>query len=80
MPSLLMGYPVVINDNMPTQADGSYSVAFGDFSTYQIAERSGLHLIRDVFTSKGSTIFHVTRRIGGALNTPDGLGLLKFSV
>jgi HK97 family phage major capsid protein len=45
-------------------SDGYYRVAFGDFSTHQIAEKQGLRLIRDVFTTKGSTIFHVTRRFG----------------
>ena len=80
VPSTLMGYPVVLAEDMPSIATGSFSIAFGDFGTYGIAQREGTRLIRDPYTSKGSVVYHVTRRVGGSLLTPDGLGLLAFEV
>lgn len=77
-PAKLFGYDVVLAEDMPTIATGSLSIAFGDFSTYTIAQRQGMKCIRDVYTSKGNTIFHCTRRVGGALGTPDGIGVLAF--
>ena len=78
VPSTLMGYPVVLAEDMPSIATGSFSIAFGDFSTYGIAQREGTRLIRDPYTSKGSVVYHVTRRVGGSLLTPDGIGVLAF--
>jgi len=79
-PNTLLGYQVVLAEDMPDIAAGSFSIAFGDFRTYGVADRQGTRLIRDPFTSKGSTVFHVTRRVGGGLLSPDGIGLLKFAV
>lgn len=78
-PATLFGYQVMLAEDMPDMAAGSLSIAFGDFSNYHIAQRQGTRLIRDPYTSKGSTIFHVTRRVGGALGTPDGIAVLDFS-
>jgi len=78
-PATLLGYPVTLAEDMPALATGSLSIAFGDFSTYHIADRQGTRLLRDPYTSKGSTIFHVTRRVGGALGTPDGIAALQFA-
>lgn len=78
-PALLFGYPVILAEDMPALATGSLSIAFGDFSTYHIADRQGTRLLRDPYTSKGSTIFNVTRRVGGALGTPDGIAALEFA-
>lgn len=79
MPSNLFGHQVMIAEDMPAISAGAFSIAFGDFGTYGIAERAGTRLIRDPYTSKGSTIFHVTRRIGGGLLSPDGIAILKFA-
>lgn len=78
-PATLFGFPVVLAEDMPAIATGSFSIAFGDFSTYGIAQRAGTRLIRDPYTVKGSVVFHVTRRVGGGLLTPDGLSLLEFA-
>ena len=80
MPAQLFGYPVLLAEDMPALATGSFSIAFGDFGTYGIAQRQGTRLIRDPYTAKGSTVFHVTRRVGGGLLSPDGIGVLAFEV
>ena len=80
VPSTLMGYPVILAEDMPSIATGSFSIAFGDFGTYGIATREGTRLIRDPYTVKGSVVYHVTRRVGGGLLTPDGIGVLAFEI
>ena len=46
-PARLMGYPVLIAEDMPDPGTDSYSIAFGDFpSGYTIAERPDLRILR----------------------------------
>jgi HK97 family phage major capsid protein len=81
-PSTLLGYPVVIDDDMPNLVSGtaSVSVAFGDFrSGYQIVDRQGLQILRDPYTSKPFVEFYATKRTGGAVVDFEALKLLKFS-
>jgi HK97 family phage major capsid protein len=80
-PSTLLGYPVIIDDDMPAiQADtASTSIAFGDFlSGYQIVDRQGLRILRDPYTSKPFVEFYATKRTGGAVVDYDAIKLLKF--
>ncbi|MDR2794789.1 MAG: phage major capsid protein [Holosporaceae bacterium] len=82
-PSTLLGYPVIINEDMPNLVSGtaSVSVAFGDFhSGYQIVDRQGLKILRDPYTSKPFVEFYATKRTGGAIVDFDALKLLKFSI
>lgn len=80
-PSTLLGYPVIIDDNMPELKDGieSVSVAFGDFkSGYQIVDRQGLSVLRDPYTSKPFVEFYASKRVGGSVVNFDAIKLLKF--
>jgi HK97 family phage major capsid protein len=80
-PSTLLGYPVIIDDDMPALAAGteSISAAFGDFySGYQIVDRQGLKILRDPYTSKPFVEFYATKRTGGAVTDFDAIKLLKF--
>ena len=80
-PATLLGYPVVIDDNMPAlnSETGSFSVAFGDFSNgYQIIDRQGLSVLRDPYTSKPFVEFFVSKRVGGDVVDFDAIKLLKF--
>lgn len=81
-PSTLLGYPVVIDDNMPALAENtaSISVAFGDFNAgYQIVDRQGLSILRDPYTSKPFVEFYLSKRVGGNVVNFDAIKLLKFS-
>ncbi|MDR1561239.1 MAG: phage major capsid protein [Holosporaceae bacterium] len=81
-PSMLLGYPVIIDDDMPTltQEMKSISVAFGDFySGYQIVDRQGLKILRDPYTSKPFVEFYATKRVGGRVVDFDAIKLLKFA-
>lgn len=81
-PSSLLGYPVIIDDNMPKLEAGteSISVALGDFlAGYQIVDRQGLSILRDPYTSKPFVEFYASKRVGGDVVDFDAIKLLKFS-
>lgn len=78
-PALLMGYPVVIVEDMPDIAAGSFSVAFGDFSKgYTVAERPDTRILRDPFSAKPHVLFYATKRVGGDVSDFAAIKLLKF--
>ena len=65
---------------MPTIAANSLSIAFGDFQAgYLIADRKGMTLLRDPFTSRGNVILYVTKRVGGALIDSEAIKVMKFA-
>ncbi|WIV49531.1 phage major capsid protein [Marivivens sp. LCG002] len=78
-PARLMGYPVLIAEDMPDIAVGATPIAFGDFSIgYTIAERPDLRVLRDPFSAKPHVLFYATKRVGGAVTDFDAIKLLKF--
>ncbi|RZW05373.1 MAG: phage major capsid protein [Rhodobacteraceae bacterium] len=80
-PARLLGYPVLIAEDMPDIAAGSVSVAFGDFSAgYTIAERPDLRILRDPFSAKPHVLFYATKRVGGDVSDFAAIKLLKFGI
>lgn len=78
-PSVLLGYPVIEDVNMPTPDTGSLSVAFGNFRRgYLITDRTGIRVLRDPFTNKPYVHFYTTKRTGGMLLNDQAIKLLKF--
>ncbi|ARO14270.1 HK97 family major capsid protein [Ketogulonicigenium robustum] len=79
-PARLMGYPVLIAEDMPDIAANAYAVAFGNFqSGYTIAERADLRVLRDPFSAKPHVLFYATKRVGGAVTDFAAIKLLKFA-
>lgn len=79
-PSVLLGYPVEIDEEMPDVATGSLSIAFGSVSrTYTIVEQPGVKFLTDPFTDKPNVRLFAYRRIGGGVNNFEGLKFLKFA-
>ncbi|MEM9577235.1 MAG: phage major capsid protein [Pseudomonadota bacterium] len=79
-PARLMGYPVLIAEDMPDPDTGSDSIAFGDFSAgYTIAERPDLRVLRDPFSAKPHVLFYATKRVGGDVSDFAAIKLLKFA-
>ncbi len=77
-PARLLGYPVLIAEDMPDVARGTYPIAFGDFNAgYTIAERPDMRIQRDPFTSKPNVLFYTTKRVGGGVSDFDAIRLLK---
>ncbi|MFK7762752.1 MAG: phage major capsid protein [Roseobacter sp.] len=80
-PARLLGYPVLIAEDMPDPASGSASIAFGDFAAgYTIAERPDLRVLRDPFSAKPHVLFYATKRVGGDVSDFAAIKLLKFAV
>ena len=79
-PARLIGYPVLIVEDMPDVAADSYSIAFGDFASgYTIAERPDTRILRDPFSAKPHVLFYATKRVGGDVSDFAAIKLLKFS-
>ncbi len=75
----LLGSPVEIDDNMPTLAGNSLSMAYGNFAQgYVVVNRSGTVVIRDNITAKGKTKFNFRRRFGGGVQNFEAIKLMKF--
>lgn len=80
-PARLMGYPVLICEDMPEIAVDSYAIAFGDFSAgYTVAERPDLRILRDPFSAKPHVLFYATKRVGGDVSDFAAIKLLKFGI
>ncbi len=80
-PARLMGYPVLIAEDMPDIASGTHAIAFGDFgSGYTVAERPDLRVLRDPFSAKPHVLFYATKRVGGDVSDYAAIKLLKFAV
>ena len=79
-PARLLGYPVLIAEDMPDIGAGAMAVAFGDFGAgYTIAERPDLRVLRDPFSAKPHVLFYATKRVGGDVSDFAAIKLLKFS-
>ena len=79
-PARLMGYPVLISEDMPDIGADETAVAFGDFGAgYTIAERPDLRILRDPFSAKPHVLFYATKRVGGDVSDFAAIKLLKFA-
>ncbi len=80
-PARLMGYPVLICEDMPDIAANAHAIAFGDFrSAYTIAERPDLRILRDPFSAKPNVLFYASKRVGGDITDFAAIKLLKIAV
>lgn len=78
-PATLLGYPVEIDEAMPAVAAGAYPIAFGDWRRgYVINDRHGVRLLRDPYTNKPYVHFYTTKRVGGGVDDPRAIRLLKI--
>lgn len=79
-PARLVGYPVLIVEDMPDIALDAHAIAFGDFSAgYTVAERPDTRILRDPFSAKPHVLFYATKRVGGDVSDFAAIKLLKFS-
>ena len=78
-PDRILGYRVVVAEDMADLGAGAFPVAFGDFSQgYRIVDHAvGLSLLRDPYTDKPNVRFYMTRRVGGAVVDFNAIKLLK---
>ncbi|TCO70916.1 phage major capsid protein [Rhodovulum euryhalinum] len=79
-PARLLGYAVLIAEDMPDIASGTVAIAFGNFQAgYTIAERPDLRVLRDPFSAKPHVLFYATKRVGGDVSDFAAIKLLRFS-
>ncbi|MGZ9812634.1 phage major capsid protein [Pseudoroseicyclus sp. H15] len=79
-PSTLLNYPVTELPGMPDLAAGALPIAFGDFRRgYLIVDRTGVRVLRDPYTNKPYVMFYTTKRVGGAVNDPQALRVLRMA-
>ncbi len=80
-PARLMGYPVLIAEDMPDIASDATAIAFGDFAAgYTVAERPDVRILRDPFSAKPHVLFYATKRVGGDVSDFAAIKLLKFGL
>lgn len=76
----LLGYPVMVSEDMPDIAANAFAVAFGDFrAAYTIVERPDLRVLRDPFSAKPHVLFYATKRVGGGVTDFRAVKLLRFA-
>lgn len=78
-PDTLLGYPIVIAQDVPALATGSASMWMGDWTeAYQIVDRMGVRTLRDPYTDKPYVHFYSTKRVGGGVLNYEALKALTF--
>jgi HK97 family phage major capsid protein len=79
-PSLLLGYPVIENEDFPDIGAGALPIAFGNFKTgFCITKRIGLSMLRDAWTNKPYVHFYTRKRTGSFLSNSECIKILKVS-
>jgi len=79
-PATLLGYPVMLADDMPAIASGSLSATFGNFAEgYTIVDRVGMQTLRDPYTAAPFVKFRCSKRVGGDVVNFDAIKALKFA-
>lgn len=80
-PARLLGYPVVLAEDMPDIGSDSLSVAFGNWQRgYSIVDRLDTRVLRDPYTDKPNVLIYGTKRVGGSITDSDAIKILKFGL
>jgi HK97 family phage major capsid protein len=75
----VLGFPTLLDPNMPVAAANALAVAFGDFQqAYRIVEKNGTRMLRDPYTNKPYIGYYTTRRVGGGVVDARAVRLLKM--
>ena len=60
-------YPIVVAEHLPAIGTDTLPIWFGDMrSAYTIVDRTGLNIIVDQVTTRGHTIWYISRRVYGS--------------
>lgn len=77
-PSLILGYGVTENEDMPDIGANALPVLFGNFKrAYSIVDRFGTRVLRDPYTNKPYVHFYTTKRVGGMLEDTQAVKFLR---
>lgn len=76
----LLGYGIVVDEEMPDVGSNEFPIAFGDFNRgYTIVDRIGIRVLRDPYSVKPYVLFYTTKRVGGAVMDYQAIKLLKVA-
>lgn len=79
-PGMLLGYPVLTCDAMPQVANDNFAVLFGNWRRgYLLADRTGMSITLDPYSTPGKTRFYARRRVGGRIKNNDALKALRIA-
>ncbi|ATX66941.1 phage major capsid protein [Roseinatronobacter bogoriensis] len=77
VPDRLLGYPIMLSEDMPALTADAPGVLFGNFSqAYSIVDRIGVAIVRDIYSQPGFVRWYVRRRVGGAMTNPEAVKVL----
>ena len=78
-PDRLLGYPVYTSQYMPAATAGNKSIAFGDFSYYNIGDRGTRSFaeLRELFAGNGMIGFVAKERVDGKLVLSEAIKVLQ---
>lgn len=81
-PDKLLGYDLLTSAYAPEIAANALPVAFGDFHSYWISDRSGITIQRlnELYSANGQVGFIATKRCDGKTILHEGIQLLKVKV
>lgn len=78
-PSMLVGYGIAENEQMPDIAADAKAIAFGNFKRgYTIVDRTGTRVLRDPYTNKPFVGFYTTKRTGGMLTDSQAIKIMQI--
>ena len=79
-PDKLLGYDLYTSPYAPAMGSSAYTVAFGDFKNYWIADRSGrtVQRLNELYSTNGQVGFVATERVDGKVILPEGIKLLQM--
>lgn len=79
-PDTMLGKRIVVAEDMPNVAAGTFPIALGDFSRgYLIADIPGMWMVRDEVTKVGWVRFPMAKRVGGKILDSNAIKLLKVA-
>jgi len=79
MPSVLLGYPLVEDENMPAMGAAASSVLLGDLKrAYKFINIRGIRVLRDPYTDKPKVGFYTTQRVGGGVEDTSAYKVLSL--
>ncbi len=79
-PATILNYPTTEMPAMPNLAANALPIAFGDFKRgYLVVDRAGVRVLRDPFTNKPYVHFYTTKRVGGGVQNPETIKVLKMA-
>ena len=79
-PDRLLGYEIYTSPYVPTVEAGAFTIAFGDFKNYWIADRAGrtVQRLNELYATNGQVGYVATERVDGKVILAEGIQLLKM--